>query len=180
MIPRKRSTTSKKGSPCSLYGEKPRAEKSHEFIVTGRAGRGNRVVGKGKRWNRASVWREGETGNCWYPPEVLTYSSVGGGRTELLAPLVVGRPVLGEAFLPRADVLASLAAQKKNVGGGDLKRPKGGVVLVEAPSSDALSKSMLQEVAGDTLLGRAETSDRRVGGLEPEAASGGSGRREVQ
>ena len=60
------------------------------------------------------------------PPRGGTNSS----RTELLAPLVVGRPVLGESFLPRADVLASLAAQKKNVGGGDLKRPKGGVVLV--------------------------------------------------
>ena len=36
---------------------------------------------------------------------------------------------------------------------------------------------MLQEVAGDTLMGRAETSDRRVGGLEPEAAVGVGGGR---
>ena len=39
-----------------------------------------------------------------------------------------------EALLPRAYVLASLAAQKKNIEGEDLKRPKGGVVLVVPPN----------------------------------------------
>jgi hypothetical protein len=39
-----------------------------------------------------------------------------------------------EALLPRAYVLASLAVQKKNIEGEDLKRPKGGVVLVVPPN----------------------------------------------
>ena len=70
--------------------------------------------------------------------------------------LLVERLVLCEALFPRAYVLASLAAQKKNIEGGDMKRREGGVLLVASPnmihllaqggSVRQLSKSKRQEV----------------------------------
>ena len=42
--------------------------------------------------------------------------------------------MLDETLVPRADVLASLAPQKTNVEGGDLKRPERGVGFVAFPN----------------------------------------------
>jgi hypothetical protein len=55
------------------------------------------------------------------------------GRTEQLAPLV-GRLVFDETLVPRANVLASLAPQKTNAEGGDLKRPERDVGFVVFPN----------------------------------------------
>ena len=119
--------------------EKPRAEEGHKFIVTDRAGKGNRcIVGEGNGWGGANVWRDRE------------------GRTEQLAPLV-GRLVLDETPVPRADVLAP---QETNVEGGDLKRP---IYLPREASSAALPKSMVQE----------EQTIRRWDGPEPVVGASG-------
>ena len=48
--------------------------------------------------------------------------------------LLVGRLVLDETLVPRADVLASLAPQKTNVEDGDLKRPERDVEFVAFPN----------------------------------------------
>ena len=70
-------------------------------------------------------------------------------RRDLKASLV-GRLVLDETLVPRADVLASLASQKTNNEGGDLKQPERDVVFVTFPymvqvmaSSAPLLKSMV-------------------------------------
>ena len=47
---------------------------------------------------------------------------------------MVGRLVLDETLVPRADMLASLASLKTNVEGGDLKRPERNVVFVPFPN----------------------------------------------
>ena len=59
---------------------------------------------------------------------------------------MVGRLVFDETLVPRADVLASLASQKTNVEGGDLKRPEKDVVFVPFPN-------MMQVLAPGGLVG---------------------------
>ena len=66
---------------------------------------------------------------------------------------MVGRLMPDKALGPRADVLAPLAAQKKDIEGGNLEWPEREIVLVSLPHmvpieapSNALPKSKLQEV----------------------------------
>ena len=73
-----------------------------------------------------------------------------------------------EALLPRASVLASLAAQKKNIEGEDLKRPKGGVVLVVpmhvlAHGGPVKRTSKIEDAGGTGVMfiGRARATSRR-------------------
>ncbi len=73
-----------------------------------------------------------------------------------------------EAILPRAYVLASLAAQKKNIEGEDLKRPKGGVVLVVpmhvlAHGGPVKRTSKIEDAGGTGVMfiGRARATSRR-------------------
>ena len=73
-----------------------------------------------------------------------------------------------EALLPRAYVLASLAAQKKNIEGEDLKRPKGGVVLVVpmhvlAHGGPVKRTSKIEDAGGTGVMfiGRARATSRR-------------------
>ena len=47
-------------TPGAVDGEKPRVEESHKFIVTDRAGKGNRcIVGEGNGWGEPM---DGESG----------------------------------------------------------------------------------------------------------------------
>ena len=95
------------------------------------------------------------------------------GRTEQLAPLV-GRLVLDETLVPRADVsLASLASQKTNVKSGDQKRPERDVVFVAfpnmmhvlAPGGLVGGTAKLDGAGGadNALIGRDRTSGKDVG-----------------
>ena len=74
---------------------------------------------------------------------------------------LIGRLVLDEALVARTDVLASLAAQKKNAESGDLKQPKRGVILVPLAN-------MVHVLAFDVALGAndawsgTKTSAKRV------------------
>ena len=94
-----------------------------------------------------------------------------GGRTEQLAPLV-GRLVLDETLVLRADVLASLASQKRNVEGGDLKRP----VLAPGGLVGGTAKVDGAGGADNALIGLDRASCRDVGGLE-RGSGGGNERR---
>ena len=60
--------------------------------------------------------------------------------------------MLDETLVPRADVLASLASQKTNAEGRDLKRPERDVVFVTFPN-------MLQVLAPGGLIGGAAKVD---------------------
>ena len=87
--------------------------------------------------------------------------------------------------MPRTYVLASLAAQKKNIEGGDLKRPEGGVVLVAPPKMihvlahggpvKRTPKIEDAEGTGDMLIGRARASSRRRDWKPPERGATGAG-----
>lgn len=82
-------------------------------------------------------------------------------RTELLVPLI-GRLNLDEALVARTDVLASLAAQKKNVESGDLKQPKRGVILVSlANMVHVLAFDMVLGADDALRSGRMEEKERR-------------------
>ena len=59
---------------------------------------------------------------------------------------MVGRLVFDETLVPRVDVLASLASQKINVEGWDLKQPERDVVFVTFPK-------MMQALAPGGLVG---------------------------
>ena len=127
MIPKRRSTTRKKGSSHAW-----RTEKKPEPTRL-----------RGGTEGRASGRRDKES------------------RTELLVPLI-GRLNLDEALVARTDVLASLAAQKKNVESGDLKQPKRGVILVSLANMVHVLAFDMVLGADDALRSGTETSAKRV------------------
>jgi hypothetical protein len=95
---------------------------------------------------------------------------------------LVGRLVFDETLVPRADVLASLASQKTNVEGGDLKRPERDVVFVPFPiMMQVLAPGGLvggtakvdgAEDADNALIGGDRDSGRDVEGLERGSGGG--------
>ena len=100
---------------------------------------------------------------------------------------MVGRLVLDETLVPRADVLVSLASQKTNVEGGDLKRPERNVVFEAFPNMmHVLSPGGLVggvakvDCAGggvdNTLIGRDRASGREVRGLKRGSGGANKGR----
>jgi hypothetical protein len=95
---------------------------------------------------------------------------------------LVGRLVLDETLVPRADVLASLASLlKTNIEGGDLKRPERNVVFgpfpnmvqVLAPGGLVSGAAKVDGAGGadNVLIGRDRASGR--GGKGMERGSGG-------
>jgi hypothetical protein len=77
------------------------------------------------------------------------------------------------ALVPRADVLASLAPQKTNVEGGDLKRPERGVGFVAFPNMvHVLAPGGLVRGTAKTMV-QEEQTIRRWDGPEPVIGASG-------
>ena len=95
---------------------------------------------------------------------------------------MVGRLLLDETLVLRADVLASLASQKTNVEGGNLKRPERYVVFVAfpnmmhvlAPGGLVGGTAQVDGAGGadNALIGLDRASGRDVGGLERGSGGG--------